>query len=321
MKTYVAGVDISYDLTTYAIVDLRGAIIAKDSFITNDYPNVNDFVAHLTECLVMFFEDHCGYDRIRSVGVSVPSGNFISGSIVNSPNMQWPGEIPLAALLRDRLGLAVALANDAHARALGEFTYGSARGMKDFVLVALGHGLGSTFFSHGRVHLGAEGFGGEVGHSCIVEGGRLCGCGHQGCLEAYCAHNGIIQTAHEVMEESSEPSLMRSLTDLNPMTIKECCDEGDALAIEVYRRAGYLLGIGLANYASVINPEAIILSGGITRAGHWLTDPMEESFEEHVFRNIKGKVKLLPSVLTDMERDVLGASALAWSVKEYSLFI
>ena len=123
------------------------------------------------------------------------------------------------------------------------------------------------------------------------------------------------------MEESSEPSLMRSLTDLNPMTIKECCDEGDALAIEVYRRTGYLLGIGLANYASVINPEAIILSGGITRAGHWLTDPMEESFEEHVFRNIKNKVKLLSSVLTDMERDMLGASALAWSVKEYSLFI
>ena len=320
MKTCVAGIDIGYDRTTMAIVDLRGEILAIDSFPTNDYPQVNDFVAHLSESLVMLFEANGGYDRIRSMGVSVPGGNFITGCIENTSNLPWSGTVPLAAILRDRVGLAAAVANNAHARALGEHIYGSARGVTDFILVTLGHGIGSTFFSKGEVHLGAEGFAGEIGHCCMVEDGRLCACGKQGCLEAYCGHNGIIATARELMEQSSEPSLMRQLDELTPQTIKHCCDKGDALAIETFRRTGDMLGIALANCASLLNPEAIVVSGGISRAGHWLTDPMEQSFEEHVFRNIQGKVKLLTSVLSDVERDVLGSSALAWSVKEYSLF-
>lgn len=320
MKTCVAGIDIGYDCTTIAVVDLRGEIKDIDSFPTTAHPQVNDFIAHLSERLVSLFEKNGGYERIRSLGVSVPGGNFITGSIENTCNLPWSGNVPLAAILRDRVGMAAAVTNNSHARALGEYIFGSARGISDFILVTLGHGIGSTFFSKGEAHLGSEGFAGELGHCCMVEDGRACNCGQRGCLEAYCGHNGIIATARELMEQDAQPSLMRDVDELTPRSIKHCCDEGDALAIETYRRTGEMLGIALANYASLVNPEAIVVSGGLSRAGHWLIDPMEQSFEDHVFRNIRGKVKLLTSFLSDVERDVLGCSALAWTVKEYSLF-
>jgi glucokinase len=222
--------------------------------------------------------------------------------------------------MRDRLGLAVALGNNPQCVALGEQAFGSAHGMKDFVVITLGYGLGSCLFSNGRMHLGTKGFAGEIGHTCVEPNGRQCACGNIGCLEAYCAHKGIILTAQELLAESQEPSKMRQVEKLNPKLIAEFCEMGDALAIETYRRTGDILGRGLANYASITNPEAIILTGGIPHAGKWLLDPTCKSFEEHVFGNLRGKVKMLVSKLEDRERDVLGASALAWSVPEYSLF-
>lgn len=319
-KTRVVGVDISNEFTTYAVVDIRGNILASDKFLTTDYDNVSDFVSSLAEHIVMLVEANGGYETIRSVGVSAPSASSRTGSIVNAANLPWKGVIPLSAMLRDRLGLAVAVANDAHVSALGESTYGCAHGMKDFIVVSLGVGLGSCFFSSGQEHLGEYGFAGEFGHTCVVEGGRQCGCGKQGCLEAYVAAKGIIKTALEMMGESDKPSAMRQLDKLSPRTIAECCNQGDELAIEVFRRTGTILGIGLANYASLVNPEAIIFTGGISKAGKWLLDPVYDAFERNVFRNMRGQVKLIVSELNDRERDVLGASALAWGVPEYSLF-
>lgn len=313
------GIDISLERTTYAIVDIRGNIIAEDSLVTIDYPDINDYVSALCEKIVMLMEKNGGYETIRSVGVSCPSASFISGTIVNAPNLPWKGIVPLAAMMRDRLGLAVALANDAHVSALGEHTFGSAHGMKDFIVVTLGIGLGSCFFSRGFEHQGIDGYSGELGHT-YIKSGRTCACGKEGCLESYVGANGIVCTAQELMKASDEPSMMRQLEKLSPRTIKECCDQGDAMAIEVYRRTGELLGIGLANYASIINPEAIILTGGVSHAGKWLLEPTRDSFERYVFGNMKGKVKMLVSKLNDRERDVLGASALAWEVPEYSLF-
>jgi glucokinase len=234
--------------------------------------------------------------------------------------MPWKGVVPLAAMLRDRLGMAVALANNAHAMALGEQTFGAAHGMRDFAVISMGHGVGSCFFSNGLVHLGNDGFAGEVGHTCFIPNGRLCGCGKRGCLETYCAANGIVTTAKEVMEERSEPSMMREVETLSPKIIQNFCELGDVLAIETYRRTGYWLGMGLANYASVLNPEAFIFTGGIAQAGKWLFEPANEAFEEHVFHNIQGKVKFLVSNLENRTRNMLGASVLAWNVKEYSLF-
>ena len=321
IKTRVVGIGLSLDETAYAIVDVRGNIIAKEIFPTTDFQNVNEFVTYLSEKIVEMIEDNGGYAGIRSVGISAPSGNFLTGCIENSPNLPWKGQIPLGAMLQDRLGLAVALGNDAHVRALGEYVFGSAHGMKDFIVVNLGHGVGSCVFTKGKAYLGSEGFAGEIGHSCIEHGGRLCGCGNRGCLEAYVGSKGVVQTACELMESDSRPSVMREIKNLTPRIISDLCDEGDELAIEVYRRTGYMLGIGLANYASILNPEGIILAGGISRAGKWLTESVNESFEEHVFHNVKGKVKLVVSTLDHTERDVLGASALAWDVKEYSLFV
>ena len=320
IKSEVVGVDISIESTTYAIVDVRGNILAEDSFPTTDYPDVNIFVSTLSDKIVELVEANGGYERIRSIGMSSPSASSVSGCLENAPNLPWKGVIPMAAMLRDRLGLAVALSNDAHVSALGEYTFGCAHGMKNFIVLSLGVGLGSCFFSEGSDHVGHLGFAGEFGHTCVVENGRQCGCGQRGCLEAYAGANGIVRTAQELMADTEAPSLMRDLTKLSPRTIFECCEQGDKMAIEVFRRTGEILGLGLANYASIIDPEAIILTGGISHAGKWLLDPLSESFENHVFGNMKGKIKILVSKLNDRERDVLGASALAWSVPEYSLF-
>jgi glucokinase len=322
IKTRVIGIDIRLDRTTYGIVDIRGEIVVQDYFETTDYPDVNDYVTALAEKILTLTTENGGLESIRSVGISAPSASSLTGCIENAANLPWKGVIPLAAMLRDRVGMAVAVANDAHITALGEKAYGSAHGMKDFVVVSMSHGgLGSCFYSNGVPHIGAQGFGGEVGHTCIELNGRQCGCGNKGCLETYCTEKGLIKTIEELKAETKEPTMLSDVPKLDIKTIAQCCDKGDKLAIEALDRTGCMLGLGLANYASVLNPEAIIITGGLSNAGKWLLEPTNDSFEEHVFHNLKGKVKLMSSNLDDVDRDVLGASALAWNVKEYSLFV
>lgn len=321
IKTRVVGVDIREVRTTYAVVDIRGEIIAMDYFMTMDYPDISDYVSALSEKIIMLVEENGGYEMIRSIGMSAPSGNFMTGCIENAANMPWKGVVPLAAMLRDRLGLAVALANDAHVTALGEKAYGSAHGLKDFVVVSISHGgLGSCIFMDGKPHLGVNGFAGEVGHSCVEVGGRECGCGRRGCLETYCSDKGLVKTVEELLQAEELPSALKGLKNISVESVTYYCDQGDQVAIEAMRRLGFMLGLGLANYASILNPEAIILTGDMMQAGKWLLKPMRKSFEEHVFHNIQGETRLLVSILKEGERDVLGASALAWDVKEYSLF-
>ena len=321
IKTRVVGVDIREVKTTYAVVDIRGEIIAMDYFMTMDYPDISDYVSALSEKIIMLVEENGGYELIRSVGMSAPSANFMTGCIENAANMPWKGVVPLAAMLRDRLGLAVALANDAHVTALGEKAFGSAHGLKDFVVVSISHGgLGSCIFMDGKPHLGVNGFAGEVGHSCVEIGGRECGCGRRGCLETYCSDKGLVKTVEELLQAEELPSALKGLKNISVQTVAYYCDQGDQVAIEAMRRLGFMLGLGLANYASILNPEAIILTGDMMQAGKWLLKPMRKSFDEHVFHNIQGETRLLVSILKEGERDVLGASALAWDVKEYSLF-
>ena len=321
IKTRVVGVDIREVRTTYALVDIRGEIIATDYFMTMEYPDVSEYVSALSEKIIMLVEENGGYDKVRSVGISAPSGNFMTGCIENAANMPWKGVVPLAAMLRDRLGLAVALANDAHVTALGEKAFGSAHGLKDFVVVSISHGgLGSCIFMDGKPHLGVNGFAGEVGHTCVEVGGRECGCGRKGCLETDCSDKGLVKTVEELLQAEELPSALRGLKNISVQSVAYYCDQGDQVAIEAMRRLGFMLGLGLANYASVLNPEAIILTGDMMQAGKWLLRPMRKSFDEHVFHNIQGETRLLVSILKEGERDVLGASALAWDVKEYSLF-
>ncbi len=319
-KRRVVGVNIGLDATSYAIVDVRGNVIAQDEFPTLEHPNISEFVTFLSEKLVELMELNGGYDTIRSVGVGVLSGNFVKGCIEHSPSLPWKGEVPLASMLRDQLGMAVAVGNNAHVRALGEQVFGKAHGMSDFIVITLGPGLGSCVFSNGRPHLGHEGFAGEIGHVCVNPNGRKCGCGGQGCLETYCAEEGIVLSAQKMMNRTEKPSLLRYYDMLTVPLIVEACEQGDELAREVMRRTGEILGMGIANYASVANPEAIIFTGTVSRSGHWLFDSAKQAFEENVFHNMRGKIKFLTSTLTDMEQNVLGASVLAWQVKEYSLF-
>ncbi len=319
-KTKVIGVDIRVDRTVYALVNIRGEVLARDEIVTSDYPVISDFVTKLSEKIVLLMEANGGFDSVRSIGVSAPSGNFHTGCIENSPNLPWKGIVPLAAMLRDRMGLAVAVDNNANVIAMAEHAFGAAHGLKDFVLVNLGSGMGSCIYSKGVIYQGTNGFSGEIGHTTYIAGGRQCGCGKQGCLEAYTASKGVLQTAKEVLEEYDIPSLMRQSQQLTVKQIVEFCHEGDQLAIEAMRRTGHALGVGLANYASLFNPEAIILSGTVSKAGKWLLEPTDEAFEEHVFHNMKGKIKLVCSLYEDRELIVLGASVLAWTVKEYSLF-
>lgn len=322
IKTRVVGVGISMDQTTCAVVDIRGNIIATDSFPTADYPVIDHYITALANHITALIEANGGLECIRSVGVSSPSGNYQKGCIANPPNLPWKGVIPLAAMLADRLGLAVALANNAHVMALAEQAFGAAHGMKDFLVLhrSVGGGVGSSFFSEGMLHQGFRGFAGEFGHSCIVPNGRECRCGKKGCIEAYCAWNGIIHTAREVMAESDKPSKMRTCKQLDPNVIADLCNEGDELAIETYRRTGEILGLGLANYASIIDPEAIIFTGLAAKADHWLLDPTHDAFNRYVFSNIKDAVKFHISKMDDSTRYILSASVLAWGVKEYSLF-
>ena len=320
IKTRVVGVDISLERTTTAVVDVRGNVYATDDFLTGSNPNVGDFASRLSENIVNLVEANGGYESIRSIGICCPSANFLTGCIENAPNMPWKGVVPLAAMMRDRMGLAVALGNNAHVRALGEQAYGVAHGMKDFILVTLSSGLGSCIVSNGQPHLGCDGFAGEIGHTCAVVGGRLCGCGNKGCLEMYTSSKGIVMTAKEVMAESHEPSKMREVEELSVDIISSLCNQGDALALEVMPRTGYILGVGLANYASMVNPEAIIFTGDVIHAGNCLLDPTIEAFNSHVFHNVEGKVKFLISQFDESEANLLGASVLAWNVKEYSLF-
>ena len=283
IKTRVVGVDIREVKTTFALVDIRGEIIALDYFNTMDYPDISDYVSTLSEKIIMLVEENGGYEKVRSVGISAPSGNFLTGCIENAANMPWKGVVPLAAMLRDRLGLAVALANDAHVTALGEKAYGSAHGMKDFVVVSISHGgLGSCIFMDGKPHLGVSGFAGEVGHTCVEPNGRQCGCGSKGCLETYCSDKGLAKTIEELLADGA-PSALRDIKNLSVQTVTYYCDQGDQVAIEAVRRLGFMLGLGLANYASVLNPEAIVLTGDVMQAGKWLLKPMRKSFEDSSF--------------------------------------
>ncbi len=321
IKTRVVGIDIREGRTTYAVVNIRGEILAQDHFYTSDFPDISTYVTELSERVLAMIEENGGYESIRSVGISAPSANYMTGCIENAANLQWKGVVPLGAMLQDRLGLAVAVANDAHITALGEKAFGSAHGMKDFVVVSISHGgLGSCIFTNGLPHLGVNGFAGEVGHTCVEVDGRQCGCGRKGCLETYVSDRGLVKTAEEMIRQSNEPTLLSELEELTVQSIIDCCDKGDRVAIDTFRKVGLMLGVGLANYASVLNPEAIILTGDMMQAGKWLLKPMRESFDKHVFHNIRGKVRLLVSILKEGERDVLGASALAWDVKEYSLY-
>ncbi|HJD11963.1 MAG TPA: ROK family protein [Candidatus Phocaeicola caecigallinarum] len=317
-KPYVVGMDIGGTNTVFGIVDSRGTVLASDSIKTHQFEKVEDYVDAVCERMRPLLEQFGGPDKIKGMGVGAPNGNYYSGTIEFAPNLPWKGIIPLAAMFEERLGIPTALTNDANAAAIGEMTYGAARGMKDFIMITLGTGVGSGIVINGQLVYGHDGFAGELGHVIVDKEGRICGCGRKGCLETYCSATGVARTAREFLVARSEPSLLRNVPaeEIQSKDVYDAAVKGDKLAQDIFEFTGDILGRALANFIAFSSPEAIILFGGLAKSGDYIMKPIQKAMEDNVLNIFKGKTKILLSQLKDADAAVLGASALGWEVKE-----
>ncbi|MCD7936843.1 MAG: ROK family protein [Tannerellaceae bacterium] len=319
-KPYVVGIDIGGTNSVFGVVDARGSILYSGSIKTGKYADVNDYVCELAQALRMVIDQAGGLDKIKGIGVGAPNGNYFNGCIEFAPNLPWKGKIPLAQLISEKLdNIPVTLTNDANAAAIGEMTYGAARGMKDFIVITLGTGVGSGIVIGGNLVYGHDGFAGELGHVIVRRNnGRMCGCGRQGCLEAYTSATGVARTAREYLEIRNDESVLRDL-DPDEITSKDVFDaamKSDPIALEIFKTTGNMLGEAFADFIAFSSPEAIILFGGLTKAGDLIMNPIKEALEKNVLKVFEGKTKLLFSQLKESDAAVLGASALGWEVKE-----
>lgn len=319
MKPYVVGIDIGGTNTVFGIVDARGQVLASDSIKTMKYVDFDDYVEELHKELSRLIKANDMDDKIQGIGIGAPNGNYYTGEIVNPPNLPWGPRIPLAEKVSKAFGgIPVAVTNDANAAALGEMTYGAARGMKDFIMITLGTGVGSGIVINGQLVYGSDGFAGELGHVIVKRNnGRICGCGRTGCLEAYCSATGVARTAREFMEIRKEPSLLRDLP-VEEITSKDVYDAavaGDKISKEIFEYTGTILGEAFADMIAFSSPQAIILFGGLAKSGDILLKPIREALDKNVFPIFRGKTKILLSELKESDAAVLGASALGWEAK------
>lgn len=313
-KPYVVGMDIGGTNSVFGIVDARGNILSVDSIKTQAYKEIDEYVNAVAEKLLPMIEEVGGKDKIKGMGIGAPNGNFYTGNIEFAPNLPWKGVIKLSELFQERIGVPVTVTNDANAAAIGEMTYGAARGMKNFIEITLGTGVGSGIVINGQLVYGHDGFAGELGHVISRRhNGRQCGCGRCGCLETYCSATGVARTAKEIIDCTNEPSFLRDIEgEITSKDVYDAAIRGDKVAQEVFTFTGTILGEALADFIAFSAPEAIILFGGLTKAGDLIMKPTLEAMEANVLNIWKGKTKLLVSELKDSDAAVLGASALAW---------
>ena len=312
-KPYVVGIDCG-QTTTMGIVDTRGKIVATISIKMSDYIEFEDYISAMAKSLRRIMGSVGGPQMIRGIGIGAPNANFYSGNIEYPSNLPWKGILPLGELLYEHLGIPVAVTNDANAAAIGEMTYGIARGMRDFVMVTLGTGVGGGVVVNGQLVYGHDGFAGEIGHLKMIRGGRTCGCGGRGCLEAYASATGVARTAREYLSTRDDESLLRALNpeEITSKDVYEAAIKGDALSQEIFDFTGRILGEALANIACSTSPEAFVIYGGLSKAGDLLLNPLVEAMEENLIPVWRGKIKVILSQLDSSEAAVLGASALGW---------
>lgn len=315
---YVVGIDIGGQSSKLGIVDARGEVLVQSVIKASSNPSAKEVIEGLAQGVKELIEKSGKEGQIRGVGVGAPNGNYYTGTIEFAPNLPWAANeaVPFSKMLSEALGgLPVALTNDANAAAVGEMTYGAAKGMKDFIMITLGTGVGSGIVIGGNVVYGHDGFAGELGHNCAVRhNGRLCGCGKTGCLEAYASAIGVARTAREWLDMSDEPSLLRDVDNITSKDVYEAAKEGDALAKRVFSFTGRILGEKLADFVQFSAPEAIVLFGGLARAKEFLYEPVLESMNANLLNMWKGKVQILFSQLKESDAAILGASALAWEL-------
>ena len=312
------GIDIGGTNTVFGLVDARGDILYRGAIATKQNGTIDQYIDTLHTAITPAIREVGGADRIKGIGIGAPNGNYYKGTIEYAPNLEWKGIIPLAELVSKKFKVPAALTNDANAAAVGEMMYGAAKGMKDFIMITLGTGVGSGIVANGQLIYGHDGFAGELGHTIIIPNGRLhWGTGAHGSLEAYASATGVVLTAREFLEANKEPSLLRKIAskDLNSKAIFEAAVKKDKLALEVYNFTGKVLGQALANFVMFSSPEAIILFGGLTKAGDMLLEPTRKSMEQNLLPIFQDKVKLIFSQLNESDAAILGASALVWEIK------
>ena len=316
-STFVVGIDVGGQTSKIGVVDARGTVLAQTVIRTDTYDTVEPYIAELAAAVKRVIAEAGVEGKVRGIGVGAPNGNYYTGTIENAPNLVWGRQrVEFAKLLSEAMdGLPVALTNDANAAAVGEMTYGAARGMKNFIMITLGTGVGSGIVINGEVVYGHDGFAGELGHTIAVRGnGRTCGCGRSGCLEAYCSAMGVARTAREWLELSDEPSLLRGLDTIASKDVYDAAKEGDKLALKVFEYTGKILGRSLADFIAFSAPEAIVLFGGLARAKEFLTEPILDAMNANVLPLWRNKVELVYSQLKESDAAILGASALAWEL-------
>ncbi|GHT06704.1 glucokinase [Bacteroidia bacterium] len=318
VKPYVMGIDIGGTNTVFGVVDARGQIIEAGK-IKSSSETAELYCAALSVELNNLIEKVGGKDKFNGIGIGAPNGNYYNGTIEDAPNISWAKGrvVPFANMVSAATGLPVALTNDANAAAIGEMTYGVAKGMKNFIMITLGTGVGSGIVVNGELVYGHDGFAGELGHVIVKKDGRACGCGRKGCLEAYTSATGVARTAKELIEKGGTKSLLAKF-DINHVTSKDVYDaaeQGDQIAIDIFKETGHILGEAFANFIAFTSPEAIVLFGGLSKAGKYILEPVQESMDEYSLGIFKGKTKLLLSDLPESDAAVLGASALAWEIK------
>jgi len=317
MDAFVVGVDIGGTGTKFGIVDNVGNVLFASEISTKKHEQVHTFIDELHRELSVLIEKVVGVGRIKGIGVGAPNGNVYTGNIEYAPNLPWKGIIPLARMLQDKFKIPVRLTNDANAAAVGEMMYGAAQGMKDFIMITLGTGVGSGIVANGQLIYGHDGFAGELGHTTIIPNGRLHpGTGKKGSLESYASATGVAQSAIEILETTDRPSLLRDIPKgaLNSKAVFEAATKGDEVAKEVFAFTGKVLGMALANFVMFSSPEAIILFGGLTKAGDLILKPTREHLEANVIEIFQNKVKILISHLKESDAAILGASALMWEL-------
>lgn len=294
------GLDIGATSAKLGLVDDDGKILTRSRIMIKDYPDIDSFVVKVSELALEMLDGRAVQD-VEGIGVGCPNGNYYTGCVENAVNLPWKGTIELSKMMGERMGMKCAITNDANAAALGEMKYGAARGMKNFIELTLGTGVGGGVVVNGELVYGSDGFAGELGHIIVEPNGRMCGCGRKGCLEAYCSATGVARSYEELCPQEKVTS----------KDVFERAMAGDEIAKKVFSYTGEMLGKAIANLIAVTAPEAVILFGGLTAAGDLLMEPVRQSVETNVLRIWSGgKVRILTSGLKSDDAAILGAAAI-----------
>jgi glucokinase len=315
MRELTVGIDIGGTNTKYGIVDKDGNVVFQGSISTTQHEEFKDYFNSLATAIRESISNLQGDNKVLGIGVGAANGNYYTGTIERATNLRWKGIIPLAEMLTEQFHIPAIITNDANAAAVGEMVYGAAKGMKDFIVITLGTGLGSGFVCNGLLLNGKHGIAGEVGHTSVNPAGRFCNCGKRGCLETYVSATGIKRTVYKLLADHLEPSELRGISfdNLTTKMITECAVRGDVVALAAFEYTGRILGMKLAETAVHTDPEAIFLFGGLSLAGDLIFKPTIKHMEANLMPVFRGKIKVLPSELQNQAAPILGASSLVWN--------